>query len=132
MSRMYALTIIATVSFATLPATASDYSVHAKSGRPTGLIAFSMNEEYCQYIPGDVPVIKLQPAHGRVEMARMTRKNSTRSNPCFGTDGVATVAVYQSALGYAGPDTVALAIQHYDRMGRAVDRILTFDVIVDP
>jgi hypothetical protein len=132
MSSIRTLTIAAAISLATLPATASDYTVHAKSGRPTGLIAFSMNDEYCQYVPGVVPVVKLQPAHGRIEMARVTRKNTTRSNSCFGTEGPATVAVYQSAPGYAGPDAVSLAIQHYDQMGRAIDRILTFDVIVDP
>jgi hypothetical protein len=132
MTTFRALMILAASSLAALPATAADYTVHAKSGRPQGLIAFSMNDEYCQYIPGVVPTISLQPSHGRIEMTRVTRRNTSRENLCFGTEGLSTVAVYKSTPGYSGADAVALAIQHYDRMGRAVDRVLTFDVIVDP
>jgi hypothetical protein len=132
MTNFRALMIFAASSLSALPATTADYTVHAKSGRPQGLIAFSMNDEYCQYVLGVVPAIRLQPAHGRIEMARVTRKNTNRDNVCFGTEALSTVAVYQSTPGYSGADVVALAIQHYDRMGRAVDRVLTFDVIVDP
>ncbi|MFO1148854.1 MAG: hypothetical protein U1E62_10810 [Alsobacter sp.] len=132
MSRLRTLTIAVVASLAPLPVFAADYTVHVKSGRPQGLISFSMNDEYCQYIPGVVPTIKVQPSHGRIAMTKITRKNTNKNNLCFGTEGAATVAVYQSVPGFAGTDTVALAIQHYDGMGRAVDRVLTFDVIVGP
>jgi hypothetical protein len=105
-------------------------TVHTAPGKPVALWGISMNDEYCNYIPAPEIRIKQKPQHGQVQIVQIKLKNSSRNNSCFGTDAPSTVLVYRPNPGFVGQDSVVVAAEDYDQMGRVVERTRTFIVIV--
>ena len=119
-----------TLAVATCSAQAQTTTVHTALGKPVALLGLSMNDEYCNYVQGPEIRIAQKPQHGQVQTVRIKLKNQTRNNRCFGTQAEATVLVYKPAAGFVGQDSVVVAFEDYDDMGRVRERRQTFVVII--
>ena len=100
--RLSGITLVAAL-FVPVAATAAE-PVRVKSGVPKGIVQQTIyNPQTCQY--GALPTARITqpPAHGKVEVVKITYVVAA-GKACAGQTFKGTAIVYTSTRGYRGPD----------------------------